>query len=63
MMALTTIGRRVGTPISRCGDDLTIAEMLSDSIVQALMEADGIDPEMLKELLRNVAEQISLARR
>ncbi len=63
MMALTTIGRRLGTPISRCGGDLTIAEMLSDSIVQALMEADGIDPEMLKELLRNVAEQISLARR
>ena len=63
MMALTTIGRRVGTLISRCGGDLTIAEMLSDSIVQALMEADGIDPEMLKELLRNVAEQISLARR
>ena len=37
MMALTTIGRRLGTPISRCGGDLTIAEMLSDSIVQALM--------------------------
>ena len=62
MMILTAIAQRVGIPLRRCGGDLTIAEMLSDSIVQALIKADGIDPEMLKEQLRSVAEQISSAR-
>jgi hypothetical protein len=33
--------------------ELTIAEMLSDSIVQALMEADGVDPEALVTALQN----------
>ena len=56
-MAPLTIGRR--TEGSR---DLTITEMLSDSIVQALMKADGIDPEMLKAQLRSVARAISAAR-
>jgi hypothetical protein len=56
-MALFTIGRCIGS--SR---DLTITEMLSDSIVQALMKADGIDPEMLKTQLRNMGQQISAAR-
>jgi hypothetical protein len=53
-LALFTIGR--------CISDLTIPEMLSDSIVQALMEADGIDPEMLKAQLRSIAQLISAAR-
>jgi hypothetical protein len=51
--------------IGRCTEgsrDLTITEMLSDSIVQALMKADGIDPEMLKAQLRSVARVISAAR-
>jgi hypothetical protein len=46
-----------------CGPDLTIAEMLSDSIVQALMEADGIDAEILEAQLRGIAQEISTARR
>jgi hypothetical protein len=56
-MALFTIGRCIGS-----SSDLTIPEMLSDSIVQALMEADGIDPEMLKAQLRSIAQLISAAR-
>jgi hypothetical protein len=35
--------------------ELTIAEMLSDSIVQALMEADAVDPETLVTALQNTA--------
>ena len=56
-MALFTIGRCIGS-----SSDLTITEMLSDSIVQALMEADGIDPEMLKAELRSIAQPISAPR-
>jgi hypothetical protein len=36
----------------------TIAEILSDSIVKAMMRADGVDPEMLERDLRSVAETI-----
>jgi hypothetical protein len=61
-MALLTIGRGIGTRFKWCGRDLTITEMLSDSIVQALMQADGIDPEMLKAQLRSIAQEISAAR-
>jgi hypothetical protein len=56
-MALFTIGPCIGS-----SSDLTIPEMLSDSIVQALMEDDGIDPEMLKAQLRSIAQLISAAR-
>jgi hypothetical protein len=56
-MALFTNGRCIES--SR---DLTITEMLSDTIVQALMEADGIDPEMLKAQLRSIGREISAAR-
>ena len=47
---LTAIAHRMPRP-----HEPTIAEMLSDSIVQALMQADGVDPEALATLLRNVA--------
>src|SRR5262245_243822 len=36
----------------------TIAEILSDSIVQAMMRADGVDPEMLERDLRSFAQAI-----
>jgi hypothetical protein len=35
-----------------CRREPTITEILSDSIVQAVMEADGIDPEALEAQLR-----------
>ena len=34
----------------------TIAEILSDSIVKAMMRADGVDPEMLERDLRSIAQ-------
>ena len=36
----------------------TIAEILSDSIVKAMMRADRVDPEMLERDLRSVAQTI-----
>jgi hypothetical protein len=53
---------RFGTPSWRCRD-LTIAEMLSDSIVQTLMKADGVNPQALQLELRRVALQIEFMRR
>jgi hypothetical protein len=47
---LTTIANRMLRP-----QEPTIAEMLSDSIVQAIMQADGVDPEALKKTLRDTA--------
>jgi hypothetical protein len=44
---LSAISRRLLRP-----QEPTIAEMLSDSITQALMEADGVDPEALILVLR-----------
>ena len=34
----------------------TIAEILSDSIIEAMMRADGVDPEMLERDLRSIAQ-------
>src|SRR5215813_2467219 len=38
--------------------ELTIAEILSDSIVKAMMRADGVDPEMLERDLRSIAQTV-----
>ena len=39
----------------------TLEEMLSDSIVQAVMQADSVNPEELRALLGNVAHTRRLA--
>lgn len=54
---LQKIGRRLRTP-----PEPTIKDMLSDSIVQAVMEADRIDPCVLREELMSIARQISVRR-
>ena len=36
----------------------TIAEILSDSMVKAMMRADRVDPEMLERDLRSIAQTI-----
>jgi len=36
--------------------ELTLDEVLSDSIVQAVMAADGVDPHELKATLREIAK-------
>jgi hypothetical protein len=42
--------------------ELTLEEMLSDSVVQAVMEADGVDPVALEVMLKEVGRNVSLAR-
>jgi hypothetical protein len=36
----------------------TLSEILSDSIVKAVMEADGIDPQELAERLRQAGRKL-----
>ena len=53
---LTAIAHRMPRP-----HEPTIAEMLSDSIVQALMQADGVDPEALATLLNRLRASVDPA--
>jgi hypothetical protein len=62
MTALLTITRRIGNRMSFCRCEPTIAEILSDSIVQAVMEADGVDPKRLEALLRSMAQNLAEVR-
>jgi len=39
----------------RCSPELTLNDVLSDSIVQAVMAADGVDPQDLEATLREIA--------
>jgi hypothetical protein len=39
----------------RCSSELTLKEVLSDSIVRAVMAADGVDPQELEAALEEVA--------
>lgn len=54
MTVLQKIGRHF-----RSRSEPTINDMLSDSIVLAVMEADGINPEALRAELMSMARQIS----
>ena len=54
---LAAIGRRF--VVQR---EPTITDMLSDSIVRAVMKADRIDPEVLAKELRAIAQKISTVR-
>jgi hypothetical protein len=47
-----------GCPAVRRRQEMTIAEMLSDSIVQALMEADRVDPRALEASLQGLARNL-----
>ena len=40
----------------------TMMELLSNSVVKAVMEADGVDPLMLEAQLRDMATELTLAR-
>lgn len=60
-MVLSTIGRRM-RPLTRwCRREPTIAEILSDPIIAALMNADGVDPDALEAQLRSTALEVSVA--
>jgi hypothetical protein len=55
-MALLAFNPRLGVSTTWCRPrELTLAEMLSDPIVQAVMKADGIDPKVLEKELRSIA--------
>ena len=41
-----------------CNRELTLNEILSDSIVRALMEADGIDPQELAATLKQAGREL-----
>jgi hypothetical protein len=46
---------RSGGVNSWCQDEQSIGEMLSDPIVRAVMEADGVGPENLASLLSKLS--------
>ena len=45
----------------RCGEP-RLNDLLADSIVRAVMEADGVDPRELKAQLRRTAAVLNAAR-
>jgi len=55
-MALLTTIRRISNPMCRRQREPTISEILSDTIVVALMKADGVDPIALEAQLRGIAQ-------
>jgi hypothetical protein len=58
-MALLAFNPRFNVPATRRRRrELTLAQMLSDAIVQAVMKADGIDPKVLEKELRSIAGDI-----
>src|SRR5262245_66207256 len=62
--ALTFIGRHVRTPTMNWHHrEPTLDEILSDSIVRAVMEVDGVNPHELETMLRRVAQRLRTARR
>jgi len=61
-MISLAIARRCGSPTSWSFREPTITEMLSDSIVMAMMKADGVDPIVLEAQLRGMAQGDAAAR-
>ncbi len=61
-MISLAIGRHSRNRIGWCTREPTISEMLSDSLVMAMMKADGVDPVALEAQLRSVAQGASAAR-
>jgi hypothetical protein len=54
-MTIFAIGPWSGKPFRWGQGEPTLREILSDSIVQAVMNADGVDPAALEIELRSVA--------
>jgi hypothetical protein len=45
-----------------CHCELTLNGILSDPIVRAVMEADGVNPHELEVMLRGVAQRVRIVR-
>jgi hypothetical protein len=54
--------RRMGNSMKWHNREPTIKEILSDSIIRAMMHADGVDPDQLEAMLRHIAGASSGAR-
>jgi hypothetical protein len=52
---MLSIGCRSGRSSGWYGHEPSISEILSDSIVKAMMRADGVDPKLLERDLRRMA--------
>ena len=50
-IALVKADQRSHAATRWCPDEPSIGEMLSDPIVRALMDADGVEPERLASIL------------
>jgi hypothetical protein len=61
-MALLTISRWIGNRMSCYRREPTMTEILSDSIVRAVMKADGVDPIALEAQLRSMAQNPTAVR-
>jgi hypothetical protein len=44
-------------PMLCCSSELSIKAVLSDSMVKAVMAADGVDPQELEAMLVDIARQ------
>jgi hypothetical protein len=62
MMISAAPGRRRSIPIRTRSGEPTLTEMLSDSIVMAVMAADGVDPIALEAQLRGLAQDATADR-
>jgi len=40
-----------------CHDELTLDELLADPVIEAMMRADGVDPDALSSELARIAEE------
>jgi hypothetical protein len=52
--ALRMIDQHNGAQARSCPDEPSIGEMLSDPIVRAMMDADGVEPDHLAAMLGKV---------
>jgi len=52
------IGKSIpeGERMRYCHDELTLDEMLNDPLIEAVMRADGVDPDELGAELARIAE-------
>jgi hypothetical protein len=53
--AAPTSAPKQGEPMNHWHREPTITEILSDSIVRSLMQADGVDPDELEATLKHMA--------
>ena len=61
-MAILATRKRIRIPIRSNSCDLTLSEILSDPIVEAMMQADGVDPVALETQLESIARKVATDR-